>query len=99
MQLELRDGSFDLAKLQTTTNAVIKDAQTQSGLQRVTSPFRSTVPQLKVDVDRAKAETLQVSIDEGLATLGAYLGSSFVDQFNTFGPAFQIYLHSHSQFR
>ena len=85
MQLELRDGSFDLAKLQTTTNAVIKDAQTQSGLQRVTSSFRSTVPQLKVDVDRAKAETLQVSIDDVFTTLGAYLGSSYVEQFNKFG--------------
>src|SRR5258708_13454814 len=92
MQLELRDGSFDLAKLQTTTNAVIKDAQTQSGLQRVTSSFRSTVPQLKVEVDRAKAETLQVSIDDVFATLGAYLGSSYVAQFNKFGRAFQLYV-------
>jgi HAE1 family hydrophobic/amphiphilic exporter-1 len=99
MQLELRDGSFDLAKLQTTTNAVIKDAQTQSGLQRVTSSFRSTVPQLKVDVDRAKAETLQVSIDDVFATLGAYLGSSFVDQFNKFGRVFQVYVQADSQFR
>ncbi len=99
MQLELRDGSFDLAKLQTTTNAVIKDAQTQSGLQRVTSSFRSTVPQLKVDVDRAKAETLQVSIDDVFTTLGAYLGSSYVEQFNKFGRVFQVYVQADSQFR
>jgi hydrophobic/amphiphilic exporter-1 (mainly G- bacteria), HAE1 family len=99
MQLELRDGSFDLTKLQTTTNTVIKDAQTQSGLQRVTSSFRSTVPQLKVEVDRAKAETLQVSIDEVFATLGAYLGSSYVDQFNKFGRVFQVYVQADSQFR
>src|SRR6266536_3265924 len=99
MQLELRDGSFDLTKLQTTTNTVVKDAQTQSGLQRVTSSFRSTVPQLKVDVDRAKAETLQVSIDDVFATLGAYLGSSYVDQFNKFGRVFQVYVQADSQFR
>src|SRR5438477_3828120 len=99
MQLELRDGSFDLTKLQTTTNTVIKDAQTQSGLQRVTSSFRSTVPQLKVDVDRAKAETLQVSEDEVFATLGAYHGSSYVDQFNKFGRVFQVYVQADSQFR
>src|SRR5947208_2554399 len=99
MQLELRDGSFDLAKLQTTTNAVIKDAQTQSGLQRVTSSFRSTVPQLKVDVDRAKAETMQVSIDDVFTTLGAYLGSSYVEQFNKFGRVFQVYVQADSQFR
>src|SRR5207248_666443 len=58
MQVELRDGSFDLAKLQTTTNTLVREAQAQSGLQRVTSTFSSTVPQLKVDVDRAKADTL-----------------------------------------
>ncbi len=99
MQIELRDGSFDLTKLQTTTNTVVKDAQTQSGLQRVTSSFRSTVPQIKVDVDRAKAETLQVSIDDVFATLGAYLGSSYVDQFNKFGRVFQVYVQADSKFR
>jgi HAE1 family hydrophobic/amphiphilic exporter-1 len=99
MQLELRDGSFDLAKLQTVTNAVVKDAQSQSALQRVTSSFRSTVPQLKVDVDRAKAETLQVSIDDVFATLAAYLGSSFVDQFNKFGRVFQVYVQADAKYR
>jgi HAE1 family hydrophobic/amphiphilic exporter-1 len=68
-------------------------------LQRVTSSFRSTVPQLKVDVDRAKAETLQVSIDDVFATLGAYLGSSYVDQFNKFGRVFQVYVQADSKFR
>jgi HAE1 family hydrophobic/amphiphilic exporter-1 len=99
MQIELRDGSFDLTKLQTTTNAVVKDAQTQSGLQRVTSSFRSTVPQLRVDVDRTKAETLQVSIDDVFSTLTAYLGSAYVDQFNKFGRTFQVYVQADSQFR
>jgi hydrophobic/amphiphilic exporter-1 (mainly G- bacteria), HAE1 family len=99
MQLELRDGSFDLIKLQSLTNAVVKDAQTQSGLQRVTSSYRSTVPQMKVDVDRAKAETLQVSIDDVFSTLAAYLGSSFVGQFNKFGHVFQVYVQADSQFR
>jgi hydrophobic/amphiphilic exporter-1 (mainly G- bacteria), HAE1 family len=99
MQLELRDGSFDLTKLQTVTNSVVKDALTQSGLQRVTSSFRSTVPQIKVDVDRAKAETLQVSIEDVFSTLAAYLGSSYVDQFNKFGRTFQVYVQADSQFR
>jgi HAE1 family hydrophobic/amphiphilic exporter-1 len=57
------------------------------------------VPQLKVDVDRAKAETLQVSIDDVFSTLGAYLGSSFVDQFNKFGRVFQVYVQADSKFR
>ena len=65
----------------------------------MTSSFRSTVPQMKVDVDRAKAETLQVSIDEVFSTLAAYLGSSYVGQFNKFGRVFQVYVQADSQFR
>jgi HAE1 family hydrophobic/amphiphilic exporter-1 len=99
MQVQLRDGSFDLAKLQSVTNTLVRDAQAQSGLQRVTSAFRSTVPQIKVDVDRAKAETLQVSIDDVFSTLSAYLGSSYVDQFNKFGRTFQVYVQADAQFR
>src|SRR5262249_42196337 len=34
MQLELRDGSFDLTKLQATTKTLVKDAQKQNGLHR-----------------------------------------------------------------
>jgi hydrophobic/amphiphilic exporter-1 (mainly G- bacteria), HAE1 family len=99
MQVELRDGSFDLAKLQTTTNTLVREAQTQTGLQRVTSTFRSTAPQLKVEVNRAKAETLQVSIDDVFSTLSAYVGSSYVDQFNKFGRVFQVYVQADSKFR
>jgi HAE1 family hydrophobic/amphiphilic exporter-1 len=99
MQVQLRDGSFDLVKLQSITNTLVKEAQTQSGLQRVTSSFRSSVPQMKVDVDRAKAETLQVSVDDVFSTLAAYLGSSYVDQFNKFGRTFQVYVQADSQFR
>src|SRR5262249_47611316 len=57
------------------------------------------VPQLKVDVDRAKVENLQVSIDDVFTTLSAFLGSSYVDQFNKFGRTFQVYVQADSQYR
>ncbi|MGB7697713.1 MAG: efflux RND transporter permease subunit, partial [Methylovirgula sp.] len=99
MQIELKDGSFDLVKLQAITNAVVADARTQSGLQRVSTSFRSTVPQLAVEVDRVKAESLHVSVDQVFATLASYLGSTYVDQFNKFGRTFQVYVQADSQFR
>jgi HAE1 family hydrophobic/amphiphilic exporter-1 len=99
MQVELRDGSFDLAKLQGAVNAVAANAQTQSALQRVTAPFRSSVPQYKVEVDRAKTQSLGLTADQVFAALGAYLGSSYVDQFNKFGRVFQIYVQADAQYR
>jgi HAE1 family hydrophobic/amphiphilic exporter-1 len=99
MQVELRDGNADYNKLQAITNAVVSNAQTQSALQRVSSPFRSMVPQFDVKVDRIKTQTLHVTTDQVFSTLATYLGSSYVDQFNKFGRTFQIYAQADSQFR
>ena len=54
MQIELRDGSFDLAKLQSVVDAIEANAKTQSGMQRVMASFRASVPQYTVEVDRVK---------------------------------------------
>jgi HAE1 family hydrophobic/amphiphilic exporter-1 len=99
MQVELRDGSFDMAKLQGVTNAIVANAKTQSALQMVMASFRSSVPQYRVDVDRVKTEALHVSLDQVFAALGGYLGSTYVNQFNQFGRVFQVYVQADSQSR
>jgi HAE1 family hydrophobic/amphiphilic exporter-1 len=99
MQIELRDGSFDLAKLQGSVNAIVANAATQSSIQRVIASFRSGVPQYHVEIDRAKTQTVNVTVDQVFSALAAYLGSSYVDQFNKFGRVFQIYVQADSQFR
>jgi HAE1 family hydrophobic/amphiphilic exporter-1 len=99
MQLELQDGSNDFVKLQNLTDAVIANAATQSGLQRVSSSYSASVPQVRVDVNRIKAETVHVSVDQVFDALSGYLGSSYVSQFNKFGRTFQIYIQADSQFR
>ena len=99
MQVELRDGSSDFGELQAITNAVVANAQTQSALQRVSSPFRSMVPQFDIEVDRIKTQTLHVTTDQVFSALASYLGSSYVNQFTKFGRTFQVYTQADSQFR
>jgi HAE1 family hydrophobic/amphiphilic exporter-1 len=99
MQVQLRDGSFDFTKLQAITNAIVSNAQSQSGLQRVQTSFRADVPQVAVEVDRVKAQTLYVPVDAIFQTIGAYLGSSYVAQFNKFGRTFQVYVQADSKYR
>src|ERR1700758_2308899 len=94
MQVELRDGSFDMAKLQGVTNAIVANAKTQSALQLVLASFRSSVPQYRLEVDRVKTEALQVSLDQVFAALAGYLGSTYVNQFNQFGRVFQVYVQA-----
>src|SRR6185312_10381287 len=77
----------------------VANAQTQSALQRVSSSFRSMVPQFDVEVDRIKTQTLHITTDQVFSVLTSYLGSSYVNQFNKFGRTFQIYAQADSQFR
>jgi HAE1 family hydrophobic/amphiphilic exporter-1 len=99
MQIELRDGNSDFGKLQAVTQAVVANAETQSALQRVSSPFRSMVPQFDIEIDRIKTQTLHVTTDQVFSTLASYLGSSYVNQFNKFGRTFQVYAQADAQFR
>jgi hydrophobic/amphiphilic exporter-1 (mainly G- bacteria), HAE1 family len=99
MQVELRNGSTDLAKLQSITSAIVANARSQTALQRVSTSFRAIAPQLRIDVDRVKAQTLHVSVDQVFSTLATYLGSTYVAQFNKFGRVFQVYAQADAEFR
>ena len=99
MQIEQRDGSFDLVKLQATTQAMLEQAATQSSIANPISSYRAGAPNLRVDIDRSKAETLKVSVGDVFQTLSAYLGSTYVNRFNKFGLSLQVYVQADSQYR
>ena len=99
MMVQSRDGSFDFTKLQAITNQIVSNAQSQTGLQRVQTSFRADVPQLLVEVDRVKAQTLFVPVNAVFESISSYLGSTYVAQFNKFGRTFQVYVQADSQYR
>jgi hydrophobic/amphiphilic exporter-1 (mainly G- bacteria), HAE1 family len=99
MQIELRDGSTDFAKLQSVTSTIVGNAESQSALQHVSTTFRATAPQVRIEVDRAKAQTVHVSVDQVFDTLATYFGSTYVQQFNKFGRVFQVYVQADAAFR
>jgi len=99
MQLELTDGSFDYRKLQRVTDLVVGHANTQSGLEHVMTTFRAEVPQLAADINRAKAQTLNVSVGNVFSTLQSYLGSTYTSQITKFGRVFPVYVQADSAYR
>ncbi len=98
MQVEDR-ADVGLVELQQATQAIIEDARTQSAIAALNSTFRPGVPQLFVDVDRVKAKTLDVPLASIFATLQAYLGSTYVNDFNRFGRTYQVRVQSEAAFR
>ena len=99
MQLELKGGGTDLAVLAASAQALIEAARSQSGIAAVNTSFRNDVPQIFIDIDRTQAETLGVPIGNVFATLQAYAGSIYVNQFNLFNQSYQTYVQADSRFR
>ena len=99
MQVEIKNGDFDYALLQSLTDAVIRDGNAQSGLQRLSTSFRAGAPQFRVTVDRIKAETLGITTGNVFSALATYVGSDYAAQFNKFGHVFQVYTQALPDYR
>ena len=86
------------ASCRPIANAIVGNAQTQSGLQRVQTP----VPRRRAAVrrrcrPRQGARRCMSRSTQVFSTLSSYLGSTYVNQFNKFGRTFQVYVQADSQ--
>ncbi len=61
--------------------------------------FNANTPQITVEVDRVRANQLQVSIEDVFNTLQVFLGSTYVNDFNQFNRAYRVYVQADGQFR
>ena len=91
--------SLGLAELQKTVTEVVDSASAQSGLRGLNSTFSALSPQLHLDINRTKAQSLQVPLISVFDTLEAYLGSTYVNLFNKFNQVFQVYVQADAPYR
>jgi multidrug efflux pump len=99
-QLEIEDRrNAGLGALQQATDAVVAAANTEPGLAGVFTTYRSNVPQLFLDIDREKAQTLNVPMSSVFDTLQSYLGTNYVNDFNFLGRTYQVNVQADAAFR
>ncbi|WP_332116498.1 multidrug efflux RND transporter permease subunit [Azorhizobium caulinodans] len=99
MQPLIRNGNFDYQLLYNATQAILEKANGQTALSHVGSSFRVGSPQLEVEVNRIKAETLGITVKQVFNTISSYVGSTYVTQINKFGNVFQVYAQADAKFR
>jgi hydrophobe/amphiphile efflux-1 (HAE1) family protein len=63
------------------------------------STFSSEVPGIFLDIDRVRAERLNIPISTIFNTLQAQLGSAYVNNFNILGQVYQVNVAADQQFR
>ncbi|NJD06139.1 MAG: hydrophobe/amphiphile efflux-1 family RND transporter, partial [Methylococcaceae bacterium] len=99
-KLQLQDRSnAGVAALQQAANELIGKATQEPGLATAFSTFRSTVPQLYLEVDRVRAKAMKVPLSEIFDTLQIYLGSLYINDFNRFGRTYQVVAQADTRFR
>jgi hydrophobic/amphiphilic exporter-1 (mainly G- bacteria), HAE1 family len=94
MQLVLKDGSNDWNKLAEAAEAMIERARGDGRFQAVFTPLRVNVPQLRMELNRARAEALGVSVSDAYDTVQTYLGASFVNLFSALGQNYTVYVQA-----
>src|SRR5262245_5914219 len=91
--------SLGLTELSRDTAELVQKGNSQPGLRGLATTFSTRSPQVYLNIDRTKAESLQVLPANVFATLQSYLGSSFVNLFNKFNQVFQVYIQADNAYR
>jgi hydrophobe/amphiphile efflux-1 (HAE1) family protein len=98
MQIEDRGGLGFEELYKQTQNLMAKGSQ-DPALQGLFSSYQVNVPQVDAEVDREKAESQGVSIQELFDTMQVYLGSLYVNDFNAFGRTYPVNAQAEPGFR
>lgn len=92
-------GGAGLDELENQTQNLVKAANETPGLVGNLTTFRANVPQVWVEIDRAKAKTMNVPLSNIFGTLQIYLGSAYVNDFNLYGRTYRVTAQAEAPFR
>jgi len=87
------------AEFQEVADNFIAAANKLPGITGVFTSYSTGTPQLYVDVDRDKAQMLNVPLEAVFEALRVYLGSAYVNDFNMFGRTFRVTAQADAKFR
>ena len=98
LMVEDRAG-LGLVELQRETDKLTRALGKLRGLTGVSAQFRSNTPQLFMDIDRTKVESLGVRLQDLNETLQIFLGSLYVNNFNALGRYWQVNIQAEGTYR
>jgi HAE1 family hydrophobic/amphiphilic exporter-1 len=91
--------SHTLEELSAATHGIIQAASARKDLVGLYTPFTASDPQYLVTIDREKAKSLHVPLSQITDTLGVYMGSSYVNDFDFNNRSYRVYVQADRQFR
>jgi HAE1 family hydrophobic/amphiphilic exporter-1 len=99
-QFEVQDlGAHTLEELAGATQGLMREAAGKKELVGLYTPFTANDPQYLVTIDREKAKSLRVPLSQITDTLGVFMGSAYVNDFDFNNRSYRVYVQADKQFR
>jgi HAE1 family hydrophobic/amphiphilic exporter-1 len=92
-------GGHSIADLEKVTQEFIARCRAEPKLARVFTSFNTQTPKIFADIDRVRAEKLDVPAERVLDTLEVYLGSAYVNDFNFLGRTYRVTAQAEGSYR
>ena len=77
----------------------MQEALKRPEIGTIFTPFRANVPQRFIDINKDKALKAGVPLENIYSTLGAFLGGTYINDFNRFGRLYKAYVQAEPQYR
>jgi hydrophobic/amphiphilic exporter-1 (mainly G- bacteria), HAE1 family len=99
-QFEVQDqGGHTLQDLANVTQEMVRQGGTTKELAGLFNSYTANDPQFLVTIDREKAKSLHVPLQQITDTLGVYMGSAYVNDFDFNNRSYRVYVQADRQFR
>jgi len=89
-----RSGSMTVQQLGEESQKFIATARQRPELGNVFTSFDPNYPQVKVELDREKARTVGVAVNDAFQTMATAMGGTYVNDFNRFGRLYRVYVQA-----
>ena len=97
--LQDRSGALSVDELGARTRDFLAAARQRPELTALFTAFDPTYPQVKVELDREKARTLGVPVNDVFQAMSSAMGGSYVNDFNRFGRLYRVYVQADADYR
>lgn len=88
-----------IGALEAATNELIQAANQDPNLTRVFTLFNTATPKIYADIDRTRAEILDVPADRVLEALEVFIGSVYINDFNFLGRTYRVTAQADGPYR
>jgi hydrophobic/amphiphilic exporter-1 (mainly G- bacteria), HAE1 family len=99
-QFELQDsGSNTLSDLDRVAHQIVNASRASKDLTGLLTTFSANDPQQLVTIDREKAKAMNIPLSQITTTLGVFMGSEYINDFDYNNRTYRVFVQADQPFR